>query len=147
MSRPYSWSFTQSFIFILGISWSWLYGSWIYNCLCNQCLSPSQARCTTLCDKVCQWLATGLWFSSGTLVSSTNKTDHHDIAEILLRMALNIINQTVSDLSQVEWSLVGVSEWLLFNDNSAIFQPYHGENKFIFNEMMMRFAFVLDQHA
>ena len=23
-----------------GPSWSWLYGSWIYNYLCNQCLSP-----------------------------------------------------------------------------------------------------------
>jgi len=21
-------------------SWSWSYGSWIYNYLCNQCLSP-----------------------------------------------------------------------------------------------------------
>jgi hypothetical protein len=31
-----------------------------------------------------------------------------------------------------------VSEWLLFNTNSAIFQLYHGENKLIFNEMMMR---------
>ena len=28
---------------------------------------------TTLCDKVCQWLATGHWFSPGTLVSSTIK--------------------------------------------------------------------------
>jgi hypothetical protein len=27
---------------------------------------------TTLRDKVCQWLAAGLWFSPGTLVSSTN---------------------------------------------------------------------------
>jgi hypothetical protein len=26
---------------------------------------------------------TGLWFSPGTLVSSTNKTDSHDITEIL----------------------------------------------------------------
>jgi hypothetical protein len=34
---------------------------------------------TTLCDKVCQWL------SPGTPVSSTNKTDHHDITEILLK--------------------------------------------------------------
>jgi hypothetical protein len=33
-----------------------------------------------------------------------------------------------------------VSEWLLFNANSAIFQLYHGENKLIFNEMMMRSA-------
>ena len=29
---------------------------------------------TTLCDTVCQWLATGQWFSPGTPVSSTNKT-------------------------------------------------------------------------
>jgi len=32
----------------------------------------------TLCDKVCQWLAAGRWFSLGTPVSSINKTDHHD---------------------------------------------------------------------
>ena len=31
-----------------------------------------------------------------------------------------------------------VSEWLLFNANSAIFQLYHGKNKLIFNEMMMK---------
>jgi len=24
----------------LGSFWPWLYGSWIYNYLCNQCLSP-----------------------------------------------------------------------------------------------------------
>jgi len=28
----------------------------------------------------------------------------------------------------------------LFNANSAIFQLDHGENKFIFKEMMMRYA-------
>jgi hypothetical protein len=33
-----------------------------------------------------------------------------------------------------------VSEWLLFNANSAIFQLYHGENKLIFIEPMMRFT-------
>ena len=31
-------------------------------------------------------------------------------------------------------------EWLLFNANSAISQLYHGENKLIFNEMMMKSA-------
>jgi hypothetical protein len=77
-----------------GPSWSWSYGSWIYNYLCNQCLSPLFScefePCswrgvldTTLCDKVCEWLATGLWFSLGPPVSSTNKTDRHDITEIL----------------------------------------------------------------
>jgi len=31
---------------------------------------------------------------SGTPVSSTNKTDHHDITEILLKVALNTITLT-----------------------------------------------------
>jgi hypothetical protein len=35
----------------------------------------------------------GQWFSSGPLVSSTNKTDRHDITEILLKVALNTIKQ------------------------------------------------------
>jgi len=48
---------------------------------------------TTLCDKVWQWLATGLWFSPGSPVSTTNKSDRHDIPDILLKVLLNIINQ------------------------------------------------------
>ena len=36
----------------------------------------------------------GLWFSPGTPVSSTNKADHDDIAEILLKVALNTITIT-----------------------------------------------------
>jgi hypothetical protein len=44
-------------------------------------------------DQVCQWLATGQWFSSVTPVPSTNKTDRHDITEILLKVALNQTNQ------------------------------------------------------
>jgi hypothetical protein len=39
-----------------------------------------RVRCT-LCDKVCQWLVIGLRFSPGPPVSSTNKTDRHDIVE------------------------------------------------------------------
>ena len=35
----------------------------------------------------------GQWFSAGTPVSSTNKTDRHDITEILLKVALNTIKQ------------------------------------------------------
>ena len=76
--------------------WSWSYSTWIYNYLCNQCLSPLKvwvrtpfiARCThtTVCDKVCQWLATGRWLSPGTLVCSTNKTD------LLLKVTLSTIN-------------------------------------------------------
>jgi hypothetical protein len=43
---------------------------------------------TTLCDKVCQWLATGQWFSP---VSSTNKTGRHNTIEILLKVVLTTI--------------------------------------------------------
>jgi hypothetical protein len=53
-----------------------------------------RARCITLYDKVCQWLATGRWFSPGPPVSSTNKTDRHDITEILFKVVLNTIKQT-----------------------------------------------------
>jgi len=40
-------------------------------------------------------LATGRWFSSGTPVSSTNKTDCHDIIEILLKVALSTLTLTL----------------------------------------------------
>ena len=52
-----------------------------------------RARCTILCDQVCQRHATGCWFSPVPSVSSNNKTDRHDITEILLRVALNTIKQ------------------------------------------------------
>jgi hypothetical protein len=50
-------------------------------------------------DKVYQLLAHGRWFSPGTPASSTTKTGRHDIAEILLKVALNTkksINQSLS---------------------------------------------------
>jgi hypothetical protein len=70
------------------------------------CLSPLTLRVwtllrrgvldATLYDKVCQWLATGGWFSSGIPVSSTNKTDHQRyITEILLKVSLNTITLTL----------------------------------------------------
>jgi hypothetical protein len=102
----YNWSISLNRLFrqyvlfyIFGRpSWPWSCGSWIFfhNYLCNQCLSPLmmwvriwiRAMCTTLCDKICQWLVTGRWFSP---VSSTNKTNRHDINEIVLKVALNTI--------------------------------------------------------
>jgi hypothetical protein len=44
-------------------------------------------------DKVYQLLAHGRWFFPGTPASSTTKTGRHDIAEILLKVALNTKNQ------------------------------------------------------
>jgi len=43
-----------------GPSWSWWYGSWIYNYLCSQFLFEPRSwqgvLDTTLCGKFCQWL-------------------------------------------------------------------------------------------
>jgi len=80
----------------------WSYGSWIYNYLCNQCLSPLML-----------WFESRSWwgvqhyvikfvsdlrqvdgFLRALQVSSTNKTDCHDITEILLKVTLNTIKQT-----------------------------------------------------
>ena len=47
-----------------------------------------QGALTAACDKVYQLLVHGRWFSPGTLTSSTTKTGRHDIAEILLKVAL-----------------------------------------------------------
>jgi hypothetical protein len=50
-----------------------------------------QQSCTQLAaasDKAYLLLARGRWFSPGTPASSTTKTGHHDIAEILLKVVL-----------------------------------------------------------
>jgi hypothetical protein len=55
--------------------------------------------CTRLAaasDKVYQLLAHGRWFSLGSPASSTTKPGRHDIAEILLKVALSTINQIKS---------------------------------------------------
>jgi hypothetical protein len=55
--------------------------------------------CTRLAaasDQVYQLLAHGRWFSPGSLASFTTKTGGHDIAEILLKVALNTINQSIN---------------------------------------------------
>ena len=100
-----------------------MYVSWIY----NQCLSPLmlwvwfliRVRCTTLCDKVCQWLAAGQWFSPGPPVSSINKTDLHDITEILLKVALNTIKHTNKQSVKITYS---------HHDSAKIFFTLHFNN-------------------
>ena len=82
-----------------GSSLSGSNGSWIYNYLWTRCISPLTvwvwflyrrgALNTTLCDKVCQWFAICRWFSPGIPVSSTSKTDRHNL--IVSKVALNRI--------------------------------------------------------
>ena len=72
-----------------------------------------QGECTSLYDKVCQCLVTGGWFSPGPPLSSTNKTDRHDIADILLKVALNTIKLQTS-----------VCIDIYNNDNTIELRPY-----------------------
>ena len=62
-------------------------------------------RCTRLAfanDKVYQLFAHGQWFSPGTSASSTTNTDRHDIAEILLKVALKHQQKSINQLSRGE---------------------------------------------
>jgi hypothetical protein len=53
-------------------------------------------RLATASEKDYQLLAHGRWFSPGTPSSSTTKPGRHDIAEILLKVALNTKNKNQS---------------------------------------------------
>ena len=87
---------------------------------------------TTLCNRVCLWLTVGRWFSLNTPVSCTNKTDHHDITEILLKVALNTINPKPTQfpftghwqqliLIFLQNTIISYYEQLLFNTKWVIF--------------------------
>ena len=52
---------------------------------------------------VCEWVTTGRLFSPGAPVSSTKKTDLHDIAQIVLKVALNTIDQTKSVIIVIQY--------------------------------------------
>jgi hypothetical protein len=61
--------------------------AWVSAQLCI--LQKGCTRLAATSDKVYQLLAQDRWFSPSTPVSSTTKTGRHDIAEILLKVALN----------------------------------------------------------
>jgi hypothetical protein len=60
--------------------------AWVRTRLCK--LQKGCTRLTAASDKVYQLLTHGRWFSPGTSASSTTKTGRHDIAELLLKVAL-----------------------------------------------------------
>jgi hypothetical protein len=71
--------------------------AWVRAQLCK--LQKGCTRLVAASDKVYQLLAHGRWFSPGTAASSTTKTGRYDIAEILLKVALNTNkNQTKSNI-------------------------------------------------
>ena len=67
--------------------------AWVRARLCK--LQKGCTQLATVSDKAYQLLAHGRWFSPGIPASSTTKTGRHDIAEILLKVALNTKNQKI----------------------------------------------------
>jgi hypothetical protein len=65
--------------------------AWVRAWLCK--LQKECTKHAAASAKVYQLLAHGRWFSPGTPVSATTKTGRHDIAEILLKVALKHQNQ------------------------------------------------------
>ena len=98
---------------------------------------------TTLCDIIFKWLMAGRLFTSGTLFCSTNKTDHHYITKILLKVALNTINPlhtTFVILLHINQTLTRISFqrcsprymwWLAFYlcGNTCMTTSFHWEGK------------------
>ena len=82
--------------------------AWVRAGLCK--LQKGCTRLAAANDTVYQLLAHGRWFSPGTPASSITKAGRHDIAEILLKVALNTINQIKSifritqELHMYNWS-------------------------------------------
>jgi hypothetical protein len=75
---------------------------WIFEYLAPSIVSSRTWRGvlgSTLCDEVCQRLHAGRWFSP---VSSTNKTDRHDIPEILSTVAINTLTLQLFDF-KIPW--------------------------------------------
>ena len=81
-------------------------------------------RCTRLAaasDKVYQLLAHGQWLSPGTPASSTTKTGRHDIAEILLKVALK---HQKSNQNQSFFSLLYIVLSVLLRIAAADYLPF-----------------------
>ena len=140
----------------------------IYNYLCNWYLSPLmlwvrtalRGKCKALCDKVCQWLAAGRWFSPD---SSSNKTDHHVITKKMLKMALNTIKPTKPNqliLLHICWStkliIVFYSKALISSISFRVFPfyrlnilvPIFTRNKeWIVSHVLLHFRFCRKNHS
>ena len=80
----------------------------VYQTLINHDQQPHYLSTQTVptrdLSKYQSWLAEGRWFAPGTPVSSINKTDRHDITEILLKVALNTTKQTNIKLQSTSMS-------------------------------------------
>jgi hypothetical protein len=98
---------------------------WKLTCSCHDWYSWHIAELAVSNNhSLTHWIATGRWFSPGPPVSYTNKTDCHDITEILLKVALNTIKQT-------NIKVIFFHNSILFTDNVML--PFIEDFKIIFS--------------
>jgi hypothetical protein len=64
-----------------------------------------RTRCTTLCDKVCQWLATGRWFSPGLPVPDLRQS----YSSLFLSLCHNIPLLANLSFYNIEQKMVSIS--------------------------------------
>ena len=112
-----------------GSSWSWSYASWIYNYLMQSVPITTKF--------VISNTAHGELYSIQHVIklvrvlrqlvscrytgSTTNKTDHHDITDILLKLALNTTNQTKNKI----WCLkIKIRTWAAIFTLTLLTQLY-----------------------
>jgi hypothetical protein len=95
--------------FYFAISWLYLIKVFFNNFYLSPDFVYYKKTCTPLAavsDKVYQLLAHGRWFSPA---SSTTKTGRYDIAEILLKVALNTIRVKVKDEKVCFYFIVNIN--------------------------------------
>ena len=73
----------------------------------------------------------GRWFSPGTPVSPTDKSGDHDIAEILLKMALNTIFLTFLKELGIKTNIIFIGNIVEFQEKTFISHHCHHCKHFI----------------
>jgi hypothetical protein len=90
------------YVILKGLSWPWSYGSWIYNYLCNQCLSPLM---------LCRFTFTNYIIEMCTIVII-----YYDLLVYYQRLVwcgFMVFNATFNNISVISW------RWVLLVEESG----------------------------
>jgi hypothetical protein len=140
------------YFFKRGPSWSWCNNSWIYNYLCNQCLSPPKLWIrtrwwrdvlnTTFYDSW-QWFASGLCellsqtVRVGIYSTTTEKSRNRNLAKVVLAEAIEIkVSNIYNDLLMV-WNVFFYSH---FNTTHAFTLNFFSKNINVWNLYFYSFS-------